>query len=190
MRVVPARRPAGPQRPVKKPRLRPKPAPKPYVAPELRERQRISVNELVQLANEYEVHIEEVSQQLKAQLADAKAVGEPIRLNCLLEKFFQVQNFRAVASRAMRRLEVSMTERDEDAVFRNFNAVATAHQAVLHFAEQASTCSSSPGFQMTSQSIETKMPAGDDKVEDGDFPSFPLPISPVPDRPAYASPYI
>lgn len=154
---------------------------------------RLTAAELVTLAHEYDLHIATIIVQLQSLVSEAKLIGEPLRLNCLLDKFFQANNYKGVARRALIRFDEAMAANDEELSFRHYNNVATANQAVEYFAEQAATCASSSGFQTTRLQIQGNGPAANGGDSGNGFEGSPgqqTPSFPIPDRPPFASPYI
>jgi hypothetical protein len=195
VKVVPAQRaPAVKQTSKKKLRplpARPLPAPLADVGPKAGGR--LSAAELAGLAHEYDLHITKIIVDLQSLVAEAKLIGEPFRLNCLLDKYFQANNYKGVARRALVRFEEAMTAKDEELSFRHYNNMATAHQAVEYFAEQAAACASSSGFQSTRLQLQGSPPTAKESDagsgSEGN-PAQQAPSFPIPDRPPFASPYI
>ena len=138
--------------------------------------------ELLPLAHEYAARIHQVATQTQTMVSEARKVSDPIRVNCLLDKLFQVKNHRVVAEQALERFQRAVVAKTIGLDFRDFNKLAASHQAALHFEQQAALCPFQPAIQ--SEVIIKKEDLAPE--EEGPRP----PGYAIPERPPGASPII
>ncbi len=168
---------------VKRRRKPPKPPAQPFAPEVVKERPHLSPDELVSVAFEYHAKIEALLTQVRGLVSEAQKRSDPFRLNCLMDKLFQVQNHRLLAGSAMGRFNAAVIAKETASAFRNFGLLANAHQAALHYSEEAAGCPTQADFQGPNSVLVTDKP-----IPNSDMPVQPA--FPVPERPPGASPVI
>lgn len=169
---------------VKRKRRPPKPPAQPFVPKVVKERPHLAPNELLPIAFEYHTKIESLLTQVRGLVSEAQKRSDPVRLNCLMDKLFQIQNHRLLGGSAMGRFNAAVISNDANSAFRNFGLLANAHQAAMHFSEEAAGCPTSEDLQGPKSLSVTEKPTPNPDL----LP--PQPAFPIPERPPGASPVI
>lgn len=149
----------------------------------------ISGPQMLEQSREYRRQMDEIAQQIQAQVDKAKRDKDVIRLNCLLDKLSQVRVNMSIMDQSIQALAETVNRQDEAGMLHEYTRITIINQKVQVLRTEADACIGAETNYIGPTRVEVETPEGlapGDPSEALVLPAIPASLSePTP----AASPY-
>jgi hypothetical protein len=161
--------------------------PAPVLGPAAAPRPTMTGDQMLRQGREYRQEIEKTKLEIQAQVEQAKADKDVIRLNCLLDKLTQVNVNANIMDQSLHNLEQSVARMDTSGQLHEYTRITIVNQKVQVLRNEADACVGAETSYVGPTRVVVEEPPGLQEGVD-QLPPVQPPITVI-DRPPPASTY-